>query len=147
MTTLLRIHDDDTVAVALSPVSAGSTVPHGGLAMQDIPAGHKVALRDHAVGDPIIKYGWPIGLASVAIAAGEHVHVHNLRTALGAVADIPYRPLPARSVTPLTGTWRGYRRSDGRCGTRNELWIVPTVGCVAKTAEALAADLDRKSVV
>ena len=139
MTHILRIHDDDTVGVALGLVASGSALPDGGTALHDIPAGHKVALRAHRAGDPVIKYGWPIGHATAAIAIGEHIHVHNLRTALGAVADIPYRPLPARSVVPLTGSWRGYRRSDGRCGTRNELWIVPTVGCVAKTAEALAS--------
>lgn len=137
-TLLLRIHDDDTVAVALEPVSIGTTLPGGGRARQDIPAGHKVALRNHTIGEPVLKYGWPIGTASAVINVGDHIHVHNLRTALSSLADIPYRPLPANPVTPLRGTWRGYRRADGRCGTRNELWIVPTVGCVAKTAEALA---------
>lgn len=141
MKRLLLIHGDDTVAVTATALEPGAQVEVEGrplTVLNAIPAGHKVALRDHAVGEALIKYGWPIGHASVAIARGEHVHVHNLQTALSAEAKIDYRPAPARRAAALSRPFQGFMRADGRAGTRNELWIIPTVGCVARTAEALA---------
>lgn len=150
MTTppLLLVHAQDSVAVALSALEAGQQVRLGDRAitvLQPIPAGHKIALRDHAAGENLCKYGASIGKASAPIAQGEHVHSHNLATALA--GEISYGaqsgPKLAPAVPELAGsgaTWRGYRRTDGRCATRNEIWILPTVGCVGLSAEQMARE-------
>lgn len=134
----LRIHRDDTVAVALRSLEAGQEVL-GVTLRTAIEPGHKLALRAHGEGTPVVKYGLPIGRASRAIAPGDHVHSHNLATALsGQLAydgDIAARP-SARAAPDLT--WQGYLRADGRAATRNEVWILPTVGCVGLTAEEVA---------
>ncbi|HEX9618763.1 MAG TPA: altronate dehydratase family protein, partial [Polyangiaceae bacterium] len=105
---------------------------------ESIGAGHKVALRAHTAGDAVVKYGWPIGRATKRIEPGEHVHAHNLSTALTPEASFEFLPLERPAAAKLARGWRGYRRGDGRAATRNELWIIPTVGCVARTAEFLA---------
>lgn len=135
---LLRVHAADGVAVALRPLPAGFA-GLGVILLQDVPQGHKVALRSHAAGDVVTKYGQPIGRASAAIAAGEHVHSHNLATAL--VGELSYARLGGTDVQhaePSRLTWQGYARADGRAATRNEVWILPTVGCVGMTAEQVA---------
>ncbi len=135
----IRVHRDDSVVVALRALASGETVLGIRLA-QDIAPGHKLALRAHAPGDQVIKFGQPIGRATQAIAPGEHVHVHNLHTDLS--GELAYRQgsvqvAPAPAPAPAA-TWQGYLRSDGRAATRNEVWILPTVGCVAQTAEEVA---------
>jgi len=141
----LVIDPRDDVAVALRAVAAGDVVADGVAALVDIPAGHKVALRAIAVGEAVRKYGWPIGHATETIAPGAHVHSHNLATSLSgeevyAYAPVPAEPLPAGSA----GTFQGYRRADGRVGARNEIWVLCTVGCVARTAQKIAAEADRR---
>ena len=135
---MLRVHDADTVAVALRPLEAGC-VALGVTLQQHVPQGHKVALRAHGAGENVTKYGQLIGRARVAIAAGEHVHSHNLATAL--TGELSYARRAAANNLSLhasNATWRGYRRADGRAATRNEVWILPTVGCVGITAEQVA---------
>ena len=108
--------------------------------LEDIPAGHKVALRTIAHGAEVRKYGWTIGAATAPIDAGSWVHTHNLQTRLAGLATDAYRPAPL-PVTPAAGqdrSFMGYRRRDGRVGTRNEIWILCTVGCVARTAQRIA---------
>ncbi len=142
---VLKIDPRDDVAVALGPLAAGDPVCDGVVARADIEPGHKVALRDIAAGEEVRKYGWPIGRAKAAIAAGEHVHSHNLATLLvgrEAYAYAPVAPEPHAAPSPLT--FQGYRRRDGRVGTRNEIWILCTVGCVARTAQKIAAEADRR---
>ncbi|MEO6715686.1 MAG: altronate dehydratase family protein [Novosphingobium sp.] len=135
---LLRIHEADTVAVALHSLEAG----YAGLGVtlpEPVPQGHKVALYAHRAGEVVTKYGQPIGRASMAIAAGEHVHSHNLATAL--TGELSYVRKSAGTIPatlPSHLTWQGYRRADGRAATRNEVWILPTVGCVGMTAEQVA---------
>ena len=100
--------------------------------------GHKYARRDIAAGENVVKYGMPIGHATVDIRAGEHVHVHNVKTNLGAVLEYRYEPSfsePPRATPP---TVRAFRRRDGRIGIRNDIWIVPLVGCVNALARRLA---------
>ena len=105
--------------------------------------GHKYALRDIAEGENVVKYGMPIGHATCAIKKGEHVHVHNVRTNLGEVLEYRYEPDEAaingwKTVEP-TETFLGYRHADGRVGIRNDIWVIPLVGCVNRLAERLAA--------
>jgi altronate hydrolase len=138
----IRIDASDNVAVALRPITAGERIVVGADAVtagQDIGAGHKVALRAIGAGEAVFKYGLPIGLASESIAAGDWVHSHNLRTALSGVVDYAYTPSRsvARPTSPMP-TFKGYRRSNGRVGTRNELWVLNTVGCVNHAAERIA---------
>jgi len=145
MSALLKIDPRDDVAVALAPLAKGEPVAEGVTAAADIPAGHKVALRALAAGEEVRKYGWPIGHATAAIAPGEHVHSHNLATGLSGLQDYAYAPAAPEPVTPATGaTFQGYRRKDGRVGTRNEIWILCTVGCVARTAQKIAEVAGRR---
>ena len=140
---LIKIHPGDNVAVALADVQKGETVAVDGasvVAAEDVARGHKIALAPIAEGAPIVKYGNPIGVAKSDIAAGQWVHVHNVRTGLSETADYVYDhktyPLPA--VAPRS--FEGYRRADGRAAVRNELWIIPTVGCVNNIAAALVRE-------
>src|SRR6185437_12342493 len=85
------------------------------------------------------KFGWPIGRVTLRISAGAHVHSHNLSTLLEGEERYEYEPLSVPVLPSIDATFMGYRRADGRVGTRNEIWILPTVGCVARTAERIAA--------
>jgi altronate hydrolase len=124
---LLQLHPDDDVAVALC-------------AQGGVPAGHKAAVRDLGAGAVVRKYGWPIGRLTAPVAAGAHVHNHNLETLLTGVEAYRYAPhVPAALPEDAATRFQGYRRADGRVGTRNEIWILPTVGCVARTADRIAA--------
>ncbi len=135
----VRVHPDDDVAVAVRPLAAGTEVLVEGARVtlaDDVPAGHKFALRALGAGDPVRKYGFAVGAATAPVAAGAWVHEHNLATGLGAAADYgprPAAPRPAAARAPAP-TFDGYRRADGRVGTRNEVWIVNTVGCVNSAA-------------
>ena len=100
--------------------------------------GHKYALRDIAAGEDVVKYGMPIGHATRAIAKGEHVHVDNLATNLGEVLEYSYEPEFADLKRVEPPTMRAYRHADGRVGVRNDIWVVPLVGCVNRLAERLA---------
>ena len=149
--TCIRIHPKDTVAVALQPLSRGArvrpedyapTAPGkascGFLLREDIPAGHKFALRDIPKGTCVIKYGESIGIAAQDIPQGSHVHTHNLKTALDGVLTYTYHPTHPAVAPTQEAFFQGYRRSDGKAGVRNELWIIPTVGCVNDVAAAIA---------
>ena len=100
--------------------------------------GHKYALRDIAAGEDIVKYGMPIGHATAAIAKGEHVHVHNVATNLGEALEYRYEPAFADLAPKPSPTMRAFRHPDGRVGVRNDIWVVPLVGCVNSLAGRLA---------
>ncbi|HVY82250.1 MAG TPA: altronate dehydratase family protein [Steroidobacteraceae bacterium] len=169
-----RVHivaPGDDVAVAVCDLAAGERFEIDGrhiVTREPIACGHKVALRHIAAGESVRKYGWPIGRALRAIAAGEHVHTANLGTRLEGLTEYVYRaathassaadPIGAAAVqsastaapsnavsrafstaAPWPSTFMGYRRKNGRVGTRNEIWILCTVGCVARTAERIAS--------
>ena len=134
----IRIHPDDHVAVALRALLAGTRVC-GVTLKETVPAGHKAALVARPAGAPILKYGCPIGIATRAITPGEWVHTHNCRTGLTAQAAYRYAPQAAtlrESSRPMD--FQGYLRPDGCAGIRNEVWILPTVGCVNHTAQRIA---------
>ena len=140
MKTFIKIHPGDLVAVALTPLSAGSRLQVEGqpvTLLEDIPQGHKFALTDIPAGAPIVKYGAPIGVAKADIPAGGWVHTHNVKTGLGDVLDYTYEPDNAPLAPSGDVLFQGYRRSDGRVAVRNEIWIIPTVGCVNDVARAI----------
>lgn len=139
MPDLIRIHPKDNVAVALRAVPKG-TAFEGVTASMDIPQGHKMALQGVKAGENVVKYGFAIGHATADIAPGEWVHTHNMVTNLEGEMEYTYHP-KAAPVEPIpTATFRGYRRKDGRAATRNEIWIIPTVGCVNDVAKALVRE-------
>lgn len=136
-----RIAGEDNVAVALNSASRGETIEVSGLKLtllQDIPVGHKVALQDIREGETVIKYGYSIGFAKNDIQIGEWVHTHNVRTSLHDKMEYMYQPKTSESkVLDGPNTFLGYKRSNGEVGIRNELWIIPTVGCVNGVAELI----------
>ena len=137
-TLFLQIHPRDNVAVALTDLQAGFNAD-GVVLKEAVSRGHKFAITDIAAGEMVIKYGAPIGHATCDIAAGEWVHTRNLKTNLTGAEEYTYAPkLPEPEKKEEVPTFMGYRRPDGSVGIRNELWIIPTVGCVNKTAELLA---------
>jgi altronate hydrolase len=140
---VMRVSADDTVAVALAALEAGTRIILDGvdiIVREPVAKGHKLAVTPHRSGDRVIKYGHPIGRATASIEPGQWVHSHNLATALA--GEVGY----ARGTGALSGlprihpepTWRGYLRADDRAATRNEIWVLPTVGCVGLTAEQVA---------
>jgi altronate hydrolase len=153
LASLHVVSPDDDVAVALREIEAGERLEVAGRAVQateHVPRGHKIALRDVPAGESVRKFGWPIGRATQGIRAGALVHTENLATRLeglneyryepgSAVAGAADAPIESEIAPPApTETFMGYRRHDGRVGTRNEIWILCTVGCVARTAERIA---------
>lgn len=134
---LFRIDPRDHVATALRDMEAGETAL-GVTLSQPIPKGHKLALTPVSKSEAVLKFGFPIGHATQDIAAGEHVHTHNLATALATSGSYAYAPSPSPELVESRATFLGYRRADGRVGTRNEIWVIPTVGCVGRTAQKIA---------
>lgn len=140
MQDFIRIHEDDNVAVALRPIAQGETLavgPYQVTTLEEIPQGHKFALKAIEAGSEVIKYGFRIGFAKEAIQAGGWVHVHNLKTALGDLLSYTYEPVKSALQETEHAYFDGFRRADGKVGVRNELWIIPTVGCVNSIAQAL----------
>lgn len=138
-----RLNPRDDVAVAVDRAPAGSVCTVGDspvTLVEEVPAGHKVALRPVAAGKPLVKYGYPIGVAKADILPGVWVHTHNVGTGLSGTLEYSYRPsAPSAPVLPAQRNpqFLGYRRSDLRVGVRNEIWILPTVGCVNAIAGRL----------
>lgn len=137
MPDFIKIHQNDNVAVALRTIPAG-TVFEGVSARAEIPQGHKMALLPMKEQDQIVKYGFSIGHATTDIAAGDWVHTHNMATNLSGEIEYKYEPQVNDLKEMPPQTFQGYRRGDGKAGIRNEIWIIPTVGCVNDIAKALA---------
>lgn len=106
----------------------------------NIENGHKYARFDISCGDAIIKYGETIGFATTDIPAGEHVHTHNVKTSLSGKIEYEYTPFDAK-VEKINEEiyFEGWERENGEVGIRNDIWIIPTVGCVNKIAEKIAS--------
>jgi altronate hydrolase len=140
--SLIVLHASDNVAVARVALAQDAEIGRPGGAMlrvrDAIGAGHKIALREIASGEVVLKYGQPIGVATTAIAAGEHVHVHNV----GMGGEAPPRAPHGRSTAPLVAceaaSFQGYVRADGRVGTRNYIGVLSTVNCSATACKAIA---------
>lgn len=136
MSKLFKINDKDNVAVALEELRKGEIIDNIEL-LDDIPFGHKVLLNDLKSGENIIKYGNPIGHLTVDCKKGEHIHEHNLKTNLSDIIEYKYCGENEYQPKKCNVTFNGYLRQDGRAATRNEIWIIPTVGCVNNTAKRL----------
>lgn len=139
----IKIAKQDNVAVVVQPVQAGETLTYGTQEMEaitDIPFGHKIALQDIEPNENVIKYGEPIGHALEFIGKGSHIHTHNLKTNLGDLMEYEYHPnieVIDSFKERENATFQGYKRKNGQVGIRNEVWIIPTVGCVNATAKIL----------
>ena len=132
----IKIHPSDNVAVALQPLPSGLSV-EGIILTESIQQGHKFTLKPLLSGQQIIKYGNPIGYASTDIPAGSWVHTHNIRTGLGDLLTYTYQKEAIDLPYTEPVFFQGYRRPDGKVGIRNEIWIIPTVGCVNNVAAAI----------
>lgn len=104
-----------------------------------IPQGHKIALKNIAKEENIIKYGFVIGHATTDIPAGSWVHTHNMATNLSGEIEYSYHPELKQPVSEKPECFNGFRRKDGRAAIRNEIWIIPTVGCVNDVAKRMTA--------
>ena len=130
----IKINPSDNVAVALQDLSKGTRVEGVTLSM-DIPRGHKIVLRDLKAGEHVIKYGYPIGHVTRDAAAGTMVDHTCIKTNLEGLLEYKYEPSfdPAEADTPAESKpvcFKGFRRADGQVGIRNQIWVIPTVGCV-----------------
>ncbi len=157
MQNFLKINDNDNVVVALNAIPQGETITvevSGAdvriTAQEEIPAGHKMAVCPIPAGGEVIKYGYRIGNAKEDIPAGAWIHTHNVGTALGDLLEYSYDPVAAVAEAQNAAegaavkdaaedvTFMGFGRPDGKVGVRNEIWIIPTVGCVNNVATAIA---------
>ena len=143
--TFLKINPADSVVVCLQPKKKGEIIEVDGrqvIVNQDTPAGHKVLIKDVKEGENIIKYGYPIGHARQDLKAGDWVNENNLKTNLSGTLEYTYNPVNEKlSIKKENRTFKGYVRKNGDVGVRNEIWIVPTVGCVNGIAERLVKEL------
>lgn len=145
MNDIFRIHAEDSVAVALHDLAPGDTAEGNGFSAavrEKVPNGHKLALRRIEKGESVLKYGWPIGRAKETIEPGCWVHSHNMESQLEGLEHCRYEPQWNDLEQKPPVCFDGYRRTDGKTGVRNELWILPMVGCVnglAKQLERLAS--------
>ena len=141
MAKFIRINPRDNVAVALETVEKGEKVAVGGIEIEvqeEIPAGHKIALVSLAEGDHVIKYGEPIGHTTCEVKAGSHLHSNNLKTNLSGTLDYSFnQKLRKPDIQSKQRLFNGFLRQNGEVGIRNELWIVPTVGCVNGQAQQI----------
>ena len=145
----IKINPADNVAVALTDLLAGEAA-EGVVLKTDIPRGHKILLRDLKSGDNVIKYGFPIGHVTRDAAAGEMIDHNCIKTNLEGLLEYRYNPeLVEIAPAAQKRTFMGYRRRDGQVGIRNQIWIVPTVGCVngicQKLAERFRAEIASES--
>ena len=139
----IKINPADTVVVCLQPMQKGEKIEIDGrviVLLQDTPAGHKVLISDTPEGADIIKYGYPIGHAREDLQAGQWVNEHNLKTNLKGTLTYTYEPVDEQlQIACENRTFRGYERRNGEVGIRNEVWVVPTVGCVNGIAERIVS--------
>ena len=150
----IKINAADNVAVALTDLKAGESVHSIELAT-DVPAGHKFTLCPLSEGQDVIKYGFPIGHLTTSVPAGTHIDHNHIRTNLSGLLEYEYKPVASQQCVLPRGesggvmgaeppsevaiaTFKGFRRADGNIGIRNQIWIIPTVGCVNGIAQTIA---------
>ena len=149
MDRYIQIHPKDNVAVALTDLPAGEVLHLSGRDVtlrEAIPVGHKIALTDLNEQDLVIKYGYPIGHVIRRVQSGEWINEQILKTSLEGIQSYVYQPVKTELTIPADGrTFQGYRRKNGFCGIRNEIWILPTVGCANGVANRLAERLQKET--
>lgn len=148
MSRFLQIHPEDNVVVCLEPMAKGETITLSDgrevTAVEDVPAGHKMAVKNISNGDNVVKYGYAIGHSTEDITIGRWVHTHDIKTNLEGILEYKYTPdkedidKKIAKMGTKKGTFKGFVRENGKVGIRNEVWIIPTVGCVNNIATALA---------
>lgn len=145
----LKINPADSVVVCLQPMAKGEVIDIDGkqvTLLQDTPAGHKVLINDVNEGQDIIKYGYPIGHAKCDLKAGAWVNEDNLKTNLSGTLEYEYKPVnETLKIEKVNRTFKGYVRKNGDVAIRNEVWVVPTVGCVNGIAEELVKRLTEET--
>lgn len=148
-TKYLKINPADNVAVAIANLKANEEICIDNKVIrlaEDIPTGHKIALQDFKEGENVIKYGYPIGHTRQPIAQGCWINENNIRTNLAGLLEYTYNPTDVKLDIPQRNlTFKGYRRKNGDVGVRNEIWIIPTVGCVNGIVNQLAENLRQET--
>ena len=148
-TKYLKINPADNVVVAISDLKAGEIINEGNnqiVLKEDVPAGHKVTLKDFTEGENVIKYGYPIGHVRCNVEAGRWINENQIQTNLAGLLEYTYNPVKVDLDIPVKDlTFKGYRRKNGEVGIRNEVWIIPTVGCVNGIVNQLAANLRQET--
>lgn len=148
-TSFIKINQADTVVVCLRNYSKGEKINIDGRTievLQDVPVGHKILIADTSAGKDVIKYGYPIGHAIESLKTGQWVNENNLKTNLSGTLSYEYKPVGEElDIKKEDLTFNGYVRKNGDVGIRNEVWIVPTVGCVNGIAEKLAEQLAKET--
>jgi len=141
MLDIIQLNENDNVVVALQDLEVGQTIIVQGnevVLKEDIKRGHKVAIKKIEMNENVVKYGYPIGHATKEVAPGEHIHTQNTKTNLDGIQEYQYnQKLSSNPYEKENLTFNGFRRANGDVGIRNELWIVPTVGCVNGVAERM----------
>ncbi len=145
MENLIKIHEKDNIVIGIKDLEIGFEIFPGVKLKENIEKGHKIAIENIKKGENIIKYGYPIGHATENIQMGEFVHSHNLKTNLAGVEEYVFD----QSLNPLNMedknlSFKGYKRKNGDVGIRNELWIVPTVGCANGIGEQIIQEFKKK---
>lgn len=147
--SFIKINPADSVVVCLRQLNKGEIINVDNkevCVLQDTPAGHKILINDTDKGKNIIKYGYPIGHAMEDLKAGTWVNENNLKTNLSGTLSYEYNPVDEKlNIEKVQRTFKGYVRKNGEVGIRNEVWIVPTVGCVNGIAERLAELLTKET--
>ncbi len=153
MSRFLQIHPDDNVVVCLEPMTKGDKISFADgreiQAVHDIPAGHKIAVTDIKQGSHVIKYGYAIGHATEDIPTGGWVHTHDTKTNLEGILEYKYQPnmedieKKKAQMGTKKASFMGFERANGKVGIRNEVWIIPTVGCVNNIATALSREANK----
>lgn len=147
MQDILRIHEADNVSIALKQLTRGTIVEIDKkqiVILEDIPQGHKFAITPIIEGEDIIKYGYKIGTAIMNLDPGSWIHVHNVKTGLGDVLEYAYQPIEPVVSEEDDASFLGYRRSNGKIGVRNEIWLIPTVGCMNNVITTLEKMVQNK---
>ena len=148
-TRYLKINPSDNVAVAITDLKAGEILLDNGreiVLQEDIPAGHKVALKDFSIGENVTKYGYPIGHMTETVTSGHWMNDKHIKTNLEGLLEYAYHPVNVSLDIPFENlSFKGYRRKNGDVGIRNEIWIIPTVGCVNGVVNQLAETLRKET--
>ena len=141
MKNIIQIDVKDNIVVALMDLPKGEVISIGSKQVtlkEDVRRGHKIAIEDISADEYIVKYGFPIGYSLVEVSSGQWVHTHNIKTNLDGIKEYTFdQKLIDNTFTNRNLTFNGYKRQDGNVGIRNELWIVPTVGCVNGIADRI----------